>query len=649
MRYRFASMTFTRICSWVSALALIVSALVSSVPAWAQSGTRQDTQHYESRVLGISFEMPADWQVRSGEDKLLAGTPADLDAMENGTVPLGLAVRMTFGTFNQLGITDASQLPALLNRLVSSEVAAPATEPTTWGNASGYQALVTLPDEGMTTRVALLAIAGGRVAIVRGMAPISAWDTGASAQLDALAASLQFRLPQRDENYIQSITSNDGGVLWHHLSDQPDSGRVVNAGGIVYDPFDVMYMVVGPGGIMALDMNTGNRISFLGPWYDGDFVDIAIGPDLKLYLANVVADTWQAITVVDRAGNWTRGWGTRGDGNGEFAPDMPQTITVVGDGSVWTVSEGHTEGIANRLYQFDAFGNLLQTIDLAAINPDLSGVRMDVNAETGALYLVGATGNLNVIDSHGEPLVVNLAAEVLQDLTPVDIAIAPDDNIVLALDAPGLDGFGFLELSVAGRLLDVFGFPFDEARGGAFLPGEYAHPGGLLIGPDGTGYWTETHPATGYVQVQRFTFTGDGLLQLGAEVYADQQDTLEMMGSADPARGGGTIAYGQSVHGALNNRYPAHEWNFEGRKGDHVNIIMTDASGAGLLDPQLKLWTRDGREIAGNDDVGDVHPEGMTRRDARIDFFLPDDGIFVIEAGRFGGRGDYILSLELVQ
>ena len=52
--------------------------------------------------------------------------------------------------------------------------------------------------------------------------------------------------------------------------------------------------------------------------------------------------------------------------------------------------------------------------------------------------------------------------------------------------------------------------------------------------------------------------------------------------------------------------------------------------------------------IAANDDVGDVRPEGLTARDARIDFFLPGDGLFIIEAGRFGGRGDYVLTLELV-
>ena len=35
-------------------------------------------------------------------------------------------------------------------------------------------------------------------------------------------------------------------------------------------------------------------------------------------------------------------------------------------------------------------------------------------------------------------------------------------------------------------------------------------------------------------------------------------------------------------------------------------------------------------------------------RDARIDFLLPGDGLYVIMAGRFGGRGDYVLSVDLL-
>lgn len=632
-----------RSLSLVCSLILALSAL--PIPALAQDGS----QRYDNPSLGVAFDMPAGWQVTVEDEELIAAAPADLAAVQAGASPAGLAVSLALGTFNELGIVDATQLPDLLKRLVASNVTPPTPEPVQWGSASGYQAVVVLANEGLTTRMALLAVAGGRVAVVRALAPSSVWDSGGSAQFDALAASLTFTLPERDANYIENITANDGGVLWQFLSGQPPSGRVVQAGGITFDDFDVMYMAVGPGGVLALEMSTGKEISYMGPWYDGTFVDVAIGPDTKLYMANTTADTDQAIMVVDRAGNWLRGWGERGDGDGQFAPGMPQTIVVTSSGNIWTVSEGHSSGIRNRLYEFDAFGNLLKTIDLAGINPDLSGVRIDENGKTGALYLVGATGNLNVVDAHGEPLVVNLAAEVLNGLTPIDIAIAPDDNIILALPAPGLDGFGLMELSVSGRLLDLFGFPYDAARGGPFLPGEYQRPGGILMAADGTGYWTETDPATGYVQVQHYTFTGDGVLPLGKEM-AQGTATVPNSGTAsDPAHGGGSLLYGDTVRGTLNNRYPVHRWTFEGRAGDHVVIKMIDASNSGLLDPQLSLKTTEGNAIAANDDVGDVRPEGMAYRDALIDFVLPSDGIYTIEAGRFGGRGDYTLLLEWVQ
>jgi hypothetical protein len=79
-----------------------------------------------------------------------------------------------------------------------------------------------------------------------------------------------------------------------------------------------------------------------------------------------------------------------------------------------------------------------------------------------------------------------------------------------------------------------------------------------------------------------------------------------------------------------------------------VIITMRDASGTGLLDPRLVLRSAEGREIAANDDVGAVRPEDLAERDALIDFFLPATGTFTIEAGRFGGRGDYLLTLERV-
>jgi hypothetical protein len=635
----------TRLACSLTLLIALLTLTARPVPAQAQTAER-----YHNPALGVAFDLPAGWQIEADVPAraLLAGAPGDVALVQASNPPQGLIVRMLFGAFNELGIRDATELPALLDRVVGGGAAAAEPQRTEWGNASGHEALVTLPTEGLTTRVALLAVAGGRVAIVRGIAPTPVWDGGASATFSALTASLVFSLPERNAGLVETITAHDGGVLWQ-LVTPPADGRVVRLGGLVYDPFNVMYIAAGPGGILTLEMNSGRPISFMGPWHGADFADVALGPDMRLYLANRAADTPGAVMVVDRAGNWGRAWGARGDGEGEFAPGMPQTIAVTRDGAVWTVSEGHSSGIRDRLYSFDAVGNLLLTADLAAINPDLHGVRLAANDRTAALYAVGMGGALTVIDADGDPLVVNLAQEILQGLTPLAIAIAPDDNLVLAVAAPGLDSLGLLELSVGGKLLDMFGLPYDEARGGPYLPGEYLRPGGLVMAPDGTGFWTETHPDTGFFQAQRFTFSGDGLLPLGVPPpdEAAGEDAGAVL-SADPAQGGGEIAYGQTVRGALNNRHPSHEWTFSGDAGDHVIITMRDASGAGLLDPRLVLRNADGRQIAANDDVGALRPEDMAERDALIDFFLPATGTFTIEAGRFGGRGEYLLTLERV-
>jgi len=623
-------------------LSLIFVLALSLIPAAALA--QEGGQRYENPELGIAFDLPAGWEVAAGINKLAAAVPNDLATIQAGSAPEGLVLRITFGTFSELGITDATQLPDLVARLVPTGITPGTPEAIQWGNSSGYQLLVTQPEQGLTTRIALLAIAGGRVAVVRGLAPTSVWDAGAGAQFDSLVQTMEFALPVRDQSYLENVISNDGGVFWQYQSQPPQDGRVVVGGSLTYDAFDVMYAAMGPGGVLAINFVDGTYISYMGPWSGGNFVDIAIGPDMRLYLANVAEDTSNAVMVVDRAGNYARGWGTRGDGDGQFAPGMPRTIAVTKGGEVWTVSEGHASGIRSRLYKFDAFGNLLLTVDLGAVNPDLSGIRIDNNMDTGALYVTGATGSLNVIDTNGQPLVVNLGQEILNGLSPLDIAIAPNDNIILALPAPGLDGFGFLEMSVGGTLLDVFGLPYDSARGGPFLPGEYRSPAGMVVGPDGMIYWIETNPDTGYTQVQAFLFQGDGRLPLGTAV-ADATNP-EAISAVDPAKGGGSLTYGQTVQGSLNNRYPVHNWTFEGQAGDHIIITMVDASGIGSLDPLIELVLTDGRVIASNDDIGQQVIEGMTARDSRLEFDLPGDGVYTIHATRFGGRGDYTLTLE---
>ncbi|WP_119068629.1 hypothetical protein [Aggregatilinea lenta] len=627
-----------RLLSLLCALAVLCGVLS---PAHAQEGGTR----YDDPALGIAFDLPAGWNVQTNEAELFAAAPADLEAVLAGTAPEGLALRVVVGTFNELGLSDAAQMPDLLGNLVTTLDTPPAPEPIQVAGGVGHQIVFTLPNDGLTTRVVLLEVAGGRVAVVRGLAASAVWDGGASATFDALLQSMQFAAPEQPDVALDQIVTDDGGVVWQY---QPAAGAVPNlrAGGITYDLYGVLYMAAGPAGVLTLDMSSGAQISVIGPWIDpADYVDVAVGPDTRLYLANAAADATQAVVIVDRAGNYSRGWGARGDADGQFAPGMPRTIAVTKGGDIWTVSEGHATGVRNRLYKFDPYGNLQVSVDLDTIDPALSGIRIDNNIDTGALYLVGAGGSLTVLDGNGQALARDLADNVLAGTAITDIAIAPDDNILLALAAPGLDGQGFLEFSMSGRLLDAFGVPYDTARGGAFLPGEYLSPAGMVVTPEGMPLWSETTDA-GIVQVQAFSFVGDGNLPVaGAEVAASD---VQAAGAAAPA-GGGMIAPGQTVRGSLDNNTPVQEWTFEGTAGQTVVITMIDAGGQGALDPLVNLLDINNRVIASNDDVGSQAVNGMTPHDARLEFALPSTGPYTIEAARFGGRGDYTLTFEIAQ
>ncbi|NJL95476.1 MAG: hypothetical protein HC915_17990 [Anaerolineae bacterium] len=114
----------------------------------------------------------------------------------------------------------------------------------------------------------------------------------------------------------------------------------------------------------------------------------------------------------------------------------------------------------------------------------------------------------------------------------------------------------------------------------------------------------------------------------------------------DPTQGGGNINLGQTVQGALNNNVILHEWFFEGVAGDRIRITMRDITPNQGLDPLLILFNPNRSEIARVDDIGDLPIEGLRSTDAVIEIDLRATGFYTIQAARFGGRGDYELTLE---
>jgi len=597
---------------------------------------------YDNALLGITFEVPAGWEVREEPDVVIAASPDAFAALENGEVPQELVFRIIIGTFNDLNLDSAVDLPTQLARLVPAGVSAPEPVAVNYANGDGWEIEYAIPDSNITSRVGLLALANGRLALVRAFAATDSWET-AAADFDSILGSLTFALPENLANPLTNLPDNDGGVLWQYQGTPVTDGfPPVTLGGITYDMFQLMYIAAGHRGILVLDETSGEFINYLGPFFDDDnFVDIATGLDAKLYLANATAGGNNQIMMVNRAGQFENGFGSVGDAPGQFVQGMPRSLAVTRANEVWTISEGHGTEPVNRLYHFDRFGNLLKMIDIATINPELSNIRIDNNWQTSGLYLVGETGGLNFLDADGEALVTNIGTEVFELTTPVDIAIAPNDNIVIATDTRG-----FLEFAPSGAVVDQFGVTFDPSNGDRFDPGETRLPAGTVVGSTGVMHFAETNPETGFSQVQAFRFAGDGNLALPFRPGSGQGE--DVAPAIDPAAGGGDIAYGDVVTANINNQFPSHDWFFEGEAGDRLRITMRDVSPDQTLDTRLVLIDPNLFEIAENDDAGALAPEGFRETDSFIEFEIQAFGFYSIRATRFGGRGDYELTLERI-
>jgi hypothetical protein len=621
-------------------LVLLVSSLWPHLASQAQS-----EQAYENPDLGLGLSLPADWEVRPSADGILAGHPQALSALDAGNTPDSLVLRILFGSFVDMNIPNASALPEQLTRLVPFGISAPAPSETQFGSLTGWEIEYSISDSNLTTRVGVVALPNGRLALLRAVASSTIWPE-ALGQYEAIKPTLTFGTPTNLSDPFADLPDGDGGVLWHYQAPQPADVQPVTLGGMAFDPFLLIYVAAGQRGILVLDQTNGTFINYLGPLFDDDNIaDVAIAQDARLYVANATPGDNNQVMIVNRTGTFEYGFGSTGDAPGQFAPGMPRSIAVTRgrEPKIWVVSEGHSTAPTKRLYQFDRFGNLLLTVDLDQINPDLQNIRLDNNLATGALYLIGqGGGGLNVLNAEGAALVTNLGLEVFAQYPPLDVAIAPSGDMIVATGS-----VGYLEFAPSGLLLDRFGIPYPADGPMEFAPGQMLAPAGTVIDNEGIAYFAETNPKTGQSQVQAFRFDGDGLLVLPSDAAPAEEMTHNTL-LLDPAAGGGDLTYGVAVQGSLNNTHPSHDWFFEGQAGDRLRITLRDISPNGTLDTQLVLVDPNQIEVAEVDDVGNPAPTGLKETDSVIETELQTFGFYTVRATRFGGRGDYELLVEVI-
>lgn len=99
------------------------------------------------------------------------------------------------------------------------------------------------------------------------------------------------------------------------------------------------------------------------------------------------------------------------------------------------------------------------------------------------------------------------------------------------------------------------------------------------------------------------------------------------------------LSFAQSVQ---STSFDKANWQFEGQAGQSVTINLESTTDS--FDPHLTLLGPDGIELISDDDSGD----GPNGYDARIEgFILPEDGRYIIIAGRPGSSERYTLTLQL--
>ena len=133
----------------------------------------------------------------------------------------------------------------------------------------------------------------------------------------------------------------------------------------------------------------------------------------------------------------------------------------------------------------------------------------------------------------------------------------------------------------------------------------------------------------------------------GGYILALTQSTGETIVDVPSGADTGTLSYGQTVSGAIDDDIVSQVYIFSGSANDPVRITMRAGTGS-ELDCYLELQDADGNVIDANDDI-----DPGVIRDSRINTKLPADGTYTILASRYVGpdadptSGEYQLTLEM--
>ena len=496
------------------------------------------------------------------------------------------------------------------------------------------------------------------------------------SELNAVANSIVF-------STRSAPTPPSYALVWRSQLPQP------NIIGLAYGSSRQIYVVDGQQGVSVFDATTGSFLvtyPFINPMQP---TSIAVDSSGTIYVGDTICRCVQVLA--------NRAWR---EPLGNFAEGAPFHLSIAPNGTLYAVDRSD-EGYIARVFSggsehavplnFNAAAPPYLSVDSAGqvrviewlsslIDNQISGAVSRLEDESPALQywldispnfvtnvatdptdhlvLALSDGRIALVDSQGE-----LSETAHEDSAPRAIAFAPDGTLFLALEdgtiaarstslSPERTGDGSIihDLPVQGTLTEEIArqeWRYEGSVGEQITISavDLTRTDALdmavrLIGPDGG----------------ERAYNDD---QLGVDLYGrfDAQiddfvlrDTGTYTIAVEWVQGAGTYTLGVSdnrhfelsadvaarLEGHLQDVFPTQRWVFDGHAGQVVTFTMFGDSGN--LDPALELVQPGGSTLAYNDDAYD--PElGVNAQLFRIE--LPDDGVYVLEASRFEGTGDY--------
>jgi streptogramin lyase len=275
--------------------------------------------------------------------------------------------------------------------------------------------------------------------------------------------------------------------------------------------------------------------------------------------------------------------------------------------------------------QLDRLGRIVANFPLAGEIVHPRGVAVDTD---DVIYWADSDGTFGAITAMGiRPAIEQISAGrlstgeaaigLLNTLTSEQVwtfdGTAGQNVTITAIDATPPFTYRFEPLDVAISLRDPSGreIASNDDHVGYDVMGDYdAQIAGISL------------PQSGIYQVVVESVKGSGTYRIGV---SGPPQTFEL--SSDGIT---------RLEGELSEVFPAQQWTFTGQAGQTLTLTMTAVTDG--LDPFLRLYDAEGNLLARNDDAADI----ALGSDAQIaQLTLPADGVYLIEAARFEGVGQY--------